>query len=41
MHGSKLIRYLLPTQAGDESFESFRLERDGILSSLGRRAKVN
>ncbi|PWZ38999.1 hypothetical protein Zm00014a_035559 [Zea mays] len=29
-----------PPKAGDESFESFRLERDGILSSLGRRAKA-
>ncbi|XP_062190128.1 alanine aminotransferase 2-like [Phragmites australis] len=29
-----------PPKAGDESFESFMEERDGILSSLARRAKA-
>ncbi|OEL38824.1 Alanine aminotransferase 2 [Dichanthelium oligosanthes] len=29
-----------PPKAGDESFESFMVERDGILSSLARRAKA-
>ncbi|TVU37875.1 hypothetical protein EJB05_11217 [Eragrostis curvula] len=29
-----------PPKAGDESFESFMAERDGILSSLARRAKA-
>ncbi|XP_066400361.1 alanine aminotransferase 2-like [Miscanthus floridulus] len=29
-----------PPKAGDESFESFMLERDDILSSLARRAKA-
>ena len=29
------------TQVGDESFDSYRAERDGILSSLARRAKVS
>lgn len=29
-----------PPKAGDESFESFMSERDGILSSLARRAKA-
>ena len=28
-------------QDGDESYESYRAERDGILSSLARRAKVS
>lgn len=28
-------------QVGDESYESYCAERDGILSSLARRAKVN
>lgn len=27
-------------QVGDESFESFSAEKDGILKSLARRAKV-
>ncbi|KAK1678833.1 hypothetical protein QYE76_039681 [Lolium multiflorum] len=29
-----------PPKAGDESYESFMVERDGILSSLARRAKA-
>ncbi|KAM0891161.1 hypothetical protein ACQ4PT_026575 [Festuca glaucescens] len=29
-----------PPKAGDESYESFMVERDGILSSLARRAKI-
>ncbi|WVZ66699.1 hypothetical protein U9M48_015888 [Paspalum notatum var. saurae] len=29
-----------PPKAGDESFESFMVEKDGILSSLARRAKA-
>ncbi|XP_004959833.2 alanine aminotransferase 2 [Setaria italica] len=29
-----------PPKTGDESFESFMVERDGILSSLARRAKA-
>lgn len=28
-------------QAGEESYENFIKERDGILSSLARRAKVS
>lgn len=28
-------------QVGDESFESYCAEKDGILSSLARRAKVS
>jgi hypothetical protein len=35
-----VTKNLVPPQAGDESFESFMSERDGILSSLARRAKV-
>ena len=29
-----------PPKAGDESYESFMVEKDGILSSLARRAKA-
>lgn len=34
-----LIRLFIE-QVGDESYESYTAERDGILSSLARRAKV-
>ena len=32
---------LMPLQEGDESYESFIAEKDGILQSLARRAKVS
>lgn len=31
----------LCVQVGDESYESYSAEKDGILSSLARRAKVS
>lgn len=35
------IKQILYMQVGDESFESYSAEKDGILSSLARRAKVS
>lgn len=35
------VKQILYMQVGDESFESYSAEKDGILSSLARRAKVS
>ena len=35
------VKQILYMQVGDESFESYSAEKDGILSSLERRAKVS
>lgn len=35
------IKKVLYMQVGDESFDSYSAEKDGILSSLARRAKVS
>lgn len=38
---TKLFKLYCCMQVGDESYESYSAEKEGILSSLARRAKVS